>query len=356
MKVCILGSGLTSLTLAKTLINQGIYVDIFLSKNNFKKDNNRTLGISKNNLEFFNKEVLNITKLAWNIKKIEIFSENLNCEKILNFENNNENLFSIFRNDDLVNLLLKKLKKEKLCKFKKKMEKIYFMEKNYNLIFNCDNFNPITKKFFFKQIKKNYNSFAYTSIIKHLKIKNNKAIQIFTKKGPLAFLPLSETETSIVFSVKGIEKINFNDFIKRYNINYKIQKINFPSRFKLSSSNLRSYYKNNILAFGEVLHKVHPLAGQGFNMILRDIKEIMNLIKLKKTNGLMIDSSICIDFEKKSKNKNYLFSNGIDLIYEFFNLENKINNNILSKSLKFFGKNQNLNKTFIKFADNGLFF
>ena len=95
---------------------------------------------------------------------------------------------------------------------------------------------------------------------------------------------------------------------------------------------------------------------EGFNMILRDIKEIMNLIKLKKTNGLMIDSSICIDFEKKSKNKNYLFSNGIDLIYEFFNLENKINNNILSKSLKFFGKNQNLNKTFIKFADNGLFF
>ena len=30
MKVCILGGGLTSLTLAKTLVNLGIYVDIFL--------------------------------------------------------------------------------------------------------------------------------------------------------------------------------------------------------------------------------------------------------------------------------------------------------------------------------------
>ncbi len=205
-------------------------------------------------------------------------------------------------------------------------------------------------------MRKNYNSYAFTSIIKHLKIQNNKAIQIFTKRGPLAFLPLSETETSVVYSVRGIEKINFYDLIKKYNTNYKIKKISDPSKFKLNSSNLRTYYKNNILAFGDVLHKVHPLAGQGFNMILRDIREILNLIKSKKKNGLVIDSSICVDFEKNLKNKNYLFSNGVDLIYEFFNLENKINNNLLSKSLKFFGKNQNMNKTFIKIADKGLTF
>ena len=81
MKVCILGSGLTSLTLAKTLINQGIFVDIFPSKKIFKRDSNRTLGISKINLDFFNKEVLNIEKLGWDIKKIEIFSENLIMKK-----------------------------------------------------------------------------------------------------------------------------------------------------------------------------------------------------------------------------------------------------------------------------------
>ena len=124
----------------------------------------------------------------------------------------------------------------------------------------------------------------------------------------------------------------------------------------MNSSNLRTYYKNNILAFGDSLHKVHPLAGQGFNMILRDIKEILNLIKSKQDNGLVIDSSICVDFEKKSKNRNYLFSNGIDLIYEFFNLENKMNNNLLSKTIKLFGKNQNISKTFIKIADKGIIF
>ena len=354
MNVCILGSGLTGLTLAKSLVNQGISVDIFYSKNKSKKDINRTLGISKVNLEFFNKEISNIKKLLWDIKKIEIFSNSLNKESILNFENSNETLFSMIKNDALVDLLTFELKKGKLCSFKKNLININILKKNYDLIFNCDYSNSITKKFFYKQIKKDYNSCAYTSIIKHSKIQNNKATQIFTERGPLAFLPLSETQTSVVFSVKGLEKINFKDLIVKYNTIYKIKDITDPSKFRLSSSNLRTYYHNNILAFGDLLHKVHPLAGQGFNMILRDIKEIINLVNLKKYNGLVLDKSICIEFEKNIRNKNYLFSTGIDLIYEFFNLENKINNNILSQSVKFLGKNKSINKIFTKIADNGL--
>ena len=42
----------------------------------------RTIGISKINLDFFNKEILNINKLSWNINKIEIYSENLNYKNI----------------------------------------------------------------------------------------------------------------------------------------------------------------------------------------------------------------------------------------------------------------------------------
>ena len=354
MNVCVLGSGLTALTLAKALVNQGISVDIYSSKSNTKKDINRTLGISKANLKFFNDQIINIEKFIWDIKKIEIFTDNHNNENILNFENKDETLFSMIRNDVLVNLLFLKLKKEKLCNFKINPIHISLIKKNYDLIFNCDYSNSITKKFFFKQIKKDYNSLAYISIIKHLKIQNDKAIQIFTKRGPLAFLPISETETSIVYSFKGLDKLNLKDLIMKHNIKYKIKNIRNPSKFKLSSSNLRTYHHNNILAFGDLLHKVHPLAGQGFNMILRDIREIINLINLKKENGLALDKSICFDFEKKTKSKNYLFSNGIDLIYEFFNLESKINNNVLRKSVKFIGKNNNLNKIFMKIADKGL--
>ena len=38
---------------------------------------------------------------------------------------------------------------------------------------------------------------------------------------------------------------------------------------------------------------------------------------------MQLDSSIS-DFEKETKNKNFLFSNSIDFIYEVFNLDKKI--------------------------------
>ena len=65
MKVSsILGNSLTSLTLAKALINKCIYVDIFFNQVNKNQDKSRTLGISKSNIEFFNKEILDIEKFC----------------------------------------------------------------------------------------------------------------------------------------------------------------------------------------------------------------------------------------------------------------------------------------------------
>tara|TARA_B100001063_G_C16738636_1_gene543484 strand:- start:711 stop:1781 length:1071 start_codon:yes stop_codon:yes gene_type:complete len=355
MKVSILGNGLTSLTLAKLLTNQGIKVDIFLGKK-FKKFNKiQTLGISKSNIDFFNQNILNINKFLWKIDRIEIYNENLKNEKILDFESKTKSLFSIIRNFDIYNYLLKDTKKNKLIKFKKEINCNNLKRNNYKLIFNCDSQHSISKKFFNKKIKKNYNSFAHISILKHKKIiKNNVASQIFTKNGPLAFLPISSTQTSVVYSAKGKKNVNFDYLIKKYNTKYKISKIYEPLSFELKSSNLRSYYHGNIIAFGDLLHKLHPLAGQGFNMTLRDLKKILELINFKKDHGLEIDTSICSDFEKNTKSNNYLFSNGIDFIYEFFNFENKLNTIKLSKLIKYLGKKKLINNFFTKFADNGI--
>ena len=354
MKVSILGNGLTSLVLAKSLANQGIKVDIFFGQKIKNFNDIQTLGISKSNVEFFNKHVLNINRFLWNIDKIEIFSENFKIEKILNFENKNQNLFSMIRNHDLYNLLLKNLHKNNLVKFKKKTGYNNLIKNNYKLIFNCDYHHPISKKFFYKKISKNYDSVAYVSTFKHKKIANNIASQIFTKNGPLAFLPISQTETSVVYSAKDEKNINFEASIKKYNTKYNITKINKFISFELKLSSLRTYYHENIIAFGDMLHKLHPLAGQGFNMSIRDIKKINDLIKHKKNLGLDLDNSICLDFEKSTKDRNYLFLNGIDFIYEFFNLESRLNTNTLSKSVKFFGNNKIINNFFTRFADNGL--
>ena len=121
----------------------------------------------------------------------------------------------------------------------------------------------------------------------------------------------------------------------------------------MKSLNLRTYYHKNILAFGDLLHRLHPLAGQGFNMTIRDIRDLSKLIELKLKNGLELDNSICEEFQNKTRHKNYLFSNGIDFVYEFFNFESKLNNNILSKSIKLIGNNRFLNRSFKNIANRG---
>ena len=105
MKVCILGSGLTSFTLAKALINMGVYVDIVQGQSR-KQNKGRTIGLSKSNVEFFNKNIFNIKKLTWDIDNIEIYSENFDNKKILNFKNNKQTLFSIIKNNKLNDFLL----------------------------------------------------------------------------------------------------------------------------------------------------------------------------------------------------------------------------------------------------------
>ena len=229
----------------------------------------------------------------------------------------------------------------------------------YELIINCDFKNDITKKFFNKNIQKKYDSFAYTTIINHEKVINNTATQIFTKQGPLAYLPISNVQTSVVYSIHNNsknKKDNIRNLILKHNSKYKIKNISEIECFELYSSNLRSYYYKNIIAFGDLLHRVHPLAGQGFNMTLRDIKILLEIIQERSDLGLPIDCNIGIDFEKKTKHKNFVFLNGIDFVHEFFNLERKIDNNFLSKSLQYLGKNNSINKFFTQIADEGTLF
>ena len=81
------------------------------------------------------------------------------------------------------------------------------------------------------------------------------------------------------------------------------------------------------MAFGDCLHKIHPFAGQGFNMSLRDINIFSKIVDERLKLGLTLDSTIAETFEKEAKHFNFLFSNGIDFIHEFFKFDNRIKNN-----------------------------
>jgi len=367
MNICLIGDGLISLTLAKSLINNNIKVFMYHKNNQKIYDNNRTISISSSNINFFQKEIIKIRKyFFWEINRIEIYNKKKVKEKILDFSEKNKSLFSIIKNNDLYNLLINSLKKNK--NFKKIKinsdfsHKEIFNNEKYDLIINCEPNNEISKKFFYKKFIKNYNSKAYAAILNHNKTKNCTASQIFTKFGPVAFLPISEHQTSIVYSIKdyslnknyNITQSEFEKIILQNNTRYKVRSINNFKSFKLKSKILRNYYHKNILAFGEMLHQIHPLSGQGFNMSLRDIKVLLNLIKDRNSYGLPIDFSVCRDFENKTKHLNYIFSSGNDFIYEYFNHDNHYLKIFSKKIFDYLNKNILFKKLAIKYADKGI--
>ena len=357
MKVCIIGNGLVGLTLANVLIQKDLSVDILFKAKKKIYNKMSTLGISKSNIEYFNKEIINIKKILWEIKNIKICTENLSNKEILNFKNDKKQIFSIIKNHKLYEILNKNLKKSKFVKFRANRYNKNIIKEKYKLIINCDSNHNLTKLFASGRIEKDYDSYAYTTIIDHKKMStNNTAFQNFTKNGPIAFLPLSSTETSVVYSLKNKmnkNKADIKSLIKKFNPKYSITKINDCVRFKLKSSSPRKYYKGNVLAFGDLLHKIHPLAGQGFNMSLRDIKLLSKLIDDKINVGLDLDNSVFYEFQKKIQDKNYIFSRGVDLIYELFKFESKFNTKLIGKTINILGKNKSINTFFKKFADNG---
>ena len=112
----------------------------------------------------------------------------------------------------------------------------------------------------------------------------------------------------------------------------KIQ--SYPLKFSIR----KHYYKKDTIVLGDGLHVVHPLAGQGFNLILRDIKKLNDLISENTKLGLPINcSNIPKEFSSNRKPENLLMGLGIDATRIFFKPNQYVDNlkeNILEKFAK----------------------
>ena len=343
MKICLIGQNLTNLILADIFDQKKLNVDIYLNKKIQKIKTSRTIALSSGNFNYL-KHSTNLSVIPWKSKEIKIFTQDSNSKEIINFKKKNKEVFNLTTYSKLYEFFFKKVRKSKFIKLvdiNTSSPIILKKIKNYNLVINSENNNLISKKFFTNKVKKNYNSKAYTFLINHRSKNNDIAIQVFTKFGPLAFLPLSNTKTSVVFSYKdgNIDDKNILDIFKKYNSFYSLTKISKIEKFGLSFEMLRNYTHNNILAFGDLIHRIHPLAGQGFNMTIRDLQIISKIVDEKISLGLPIDISVGEDFQYTTKHLNYLYGKTIDGIYEFFRLDNNINNLISTPVFKILNKN-----------------
>ena len=362
MTICLIGKNLTTLVLSKIFADNDISVELYYTDSkrskNLHSTLSRTIGLSNDSINFLESHKILDKKKCWNIKQINLY-KGKKFESFLNFRPKNSCFLMTSYNNFYKNLETK-IKNNKLIKIKKKTKSNFslgLIKKNYEMIIITDINNSLFKKYFSKHFKKNYNSMAFTTIINHQKIKNDVAEQFFTEFGPLAFLPISKTQTSIVFSIfdKNLaqDKKKILKLIEQYNRNYDIKNVNKIEKFPINLSLSRKYFYKNILLFGDTLHKIHPLAGQGFNMTLRDTKILNELIKKNLNLGLNL-STVLDRFEIKRKNSNFVFAMGIDFIHEFFKLNYKYNFKFIDRFFKFINKNIYIKKKIEKLADKGL--
>ncbi len=373
-KICIIGDGLTGLTTAIALKKLNLDIDLFFKKNaKNKKIDNRVTAISDSNFKFLKREInFKNSKIFWSCKKINLFFEDRRKYiNFLNYDEDQKNLMHIFENKNFIKNLNTELKKNKNIKFfNKSIEEINYTHSfvkfgkkinYYDLIILCAGnksnlYRNISEG---RSINRDYKEFAVTGTVKHnLKIKSPR--QYFLKEGPLAILPFKKNMFSLVWSISESNyKKNIEDFLKKKLIsifgkkqNIKVSKLqSFPLHLNLKTK----YYKKNVLILGQGIHSIHPISGQGFNLILRDIEKLSSIIEKNLSLGLLLKDSYTLeDFYNSRNPENTLIGLGNDLIYNFFK-ENKIIDpmkSILLKNISKFGAIKNISRIL---SDKGIF-
>lgn len=123
----------------------------------------------------------------------------------------------------------------------------------------------------------------------------NTARQVFLPTGPLAFLPLPEQNThSIVWSTspehaKQLVAMEEGEFNKALTAAFdselglccvNSQRLSFPLKMRYA----RKWVENRVILMGDAAHTIHPLAGLGMNLGLKDVAKLLQLVADDQSN------------------------------------------------------------------------
>ncbi len=363
-RICIIGDGLSGLTSASVLKNVDNIELYLISKKSVGFKDNRTTAISESNLKFLmgNSKLLN-KRIFWPSKNIELFYETKQ-EKInfMNLEEKKNNLIYIFQNEKFKKNLLKDLKINKIKIINKKIKSISELS-DFDLLIFClgrdsNIYDEILEK---RTIKKDYEEMAVTGTIKH-NLKKINPTQFFLQEGPLAILPYKKNHFSFVWS---INKTFFDKNKSKINslVTKKIDQL-FKSKVKIKLNNIqfypiklglrRTYYKKNLLILGEGLNTIHPVAGQGFNLFLRDIKKLKDILGYYSNLGISLKNSNALkDFYLYRKPENIIMGLGIDITHSFFK-KGKVFSPLKELILKNISKNDFIKEISKRISNEGL--
>ena len=349
--VLIVGSGLVGLVAAHcfsrlnykvTIVDKKSFIN---SKNTFK--DTRTVAVSEGSKYFLESLSLwgGLEKCAEPIKTIKVYDRSSHNKIHFNNQIKNKKLGYVIENNKFSKILRNQLQKFKNTnvlygfniidiKLNDKVSKAFSNKAiiNSKLIVAADGKNSHIKKIVGnKTFKKKYNESALVLNFSHEKKLNNTAYEVFYKTGPLAILPMKSStkfcQSTIIWSnnEKFLKKITScgSDFIRNFmeekigNIVGHITNINSSQIFPLSAHINDSFKNKRLIYIGDSAHSIHPIAGQGWNLGINDVK---NLYELCKDINISLGSDL---FCQIYNDKNYYKA------FQLFQLTDKLNSHFI---------------------------
>ena len=358
--IIIVGSGLVGLVAAHGLSALNYNVVIIDKKNLFDQNESykdtRTVAVSEGSKRFLESLSLwnNLEPYCEPIKTIKVFNRLPKNTISFNNQVKKNNLGYVIENKIFSQILSKKLQKFSNVKmlFGYDLKNIELKEEyaeailkkikiKSKLIIAADGKNSDIKKLAGnKTYKKTYSENALVTNFDHKKNLNSTAYEIFYNTGPLAILPMRSSnnyyKSTVIWSNKPnlLKKLkNSNDkFFLSYveetigSIVGEITKINSRQIFPLSAHINDSFINKRLIYIGDSAHSIHPIAGQGWNLGVNDVK---NLYKVcKKLNVEMGSSLFCKNYNDLSYNK----------AFQLFQITDRLNSHFKKNSdlLRFF--------------------
>lgn len=176
-----------------------------------------------------------------------------------------------------------------------------------------------------------YEQSAAVCIITHENPHNNIAIEDFRPEGPFAVLPMPDDEkgdhrSSVVWSQHAPAKFPTNEKSVRAALQERlpafygrILSVGKIVSYPLSLSHAHRYTARRIALIGDAAHGIHPIAGQGLNLGLRDVAAFAELVIAAHKNGNDIGGIELLNrYESMRRPDNMLMAGTTDTLNALF--------------------------------------
>ena len=154
-------------------------------------------------------------------------------------------------------------------------------------------------------IDRSYNQVGIVCTVKHEKSHRNIAHERFLPSGPFAILPTNGNRSSLVWTERKdiasrIMKMHDSDFLNellsRFGDFLGDLELEGPRwSYPLSLRYANRYTSKRLALIGDAAHSIHPIAGQGLNLGIRDCAALTELVVNQKRLGLDIGTDDLLD-------------------------------------------------------------